>query len=310
VKLARILLALVAAVATLAAVADARANGFRAAAPVEALAKTGLEVAYADEYGRGCHEVRVWSVADRGVRRYASHCFASTSTGSGIARAVVAGGRALWLTYVGGNTREWTLWTKSRTSGARRLQFAARDVDLPSPIVLGASERHVVYALGTTVVGLAPNGARAFAWTAPQAVVAITGSPSGYALQLDDGDVAVLSAQGRHTRTHGFAAGEVRAAVVLPGNELLVQSAAGFVRDGVTHAVAKGARFLGYSGSVVAYGYGAQLRLLRLSDDRTVVYRTLAPRFHADLDRRGLGYASGRTLGFDTWAAVTAALDR
>jgi hypothetical protein len=69
-----------------------------------------------------------------------------------------------------------------------------------------------------------------------------------------------------------------------------------------------GSRFLGLSEGIVAYGTGRQLRLRRLENGNDVLFRTLAPRFEAQLGRRGLAYASGRTLGFATWATVTAAV--
>ena len=66
-----------------------------------------------------------------------------------------------------------------------------------------------------------------------------------------------------------------------------------------------GSRFLGYSEGIVAYGRGKQLRLLRIANGHDVLFRTLAPRFDAQLGRRGLTYASGRTLGFAAWASVS-----
>jgi hypothetical protein len=112
------LLALLAVLAVIPAAAAATQRDRTVVGPVSAVGIAGTEVAYADEYRRRCHEVRRWDVATRGDVRVASHCFVSTSTGSGIAAVSVAGGRALWLTYIGGNTREWSLWTKRGTARA------------------------------------------------------------------------------------------------------------------------------------------------------------------------------------------------
>jgi hypothetical protein len=62
-----------------------------------------------------------------------------TSTGTAIAGLSLAGTRALWVHYGGGNIREWTVWTAtgSKTSSPKRLAFVARDVDGPAPVVLG-----------------------------------------------------------------------------------------------------------------------------------------------------------------------------
>ena len=54
----------------------------------------------------------------------------------------------------------------------------------------------------------------------------------------------------------------------------------------------------------MAYGTGRQLRLKQLSSGGDTLFRTLAPRFHAQLGRRGIVYASGRTLGFTVWALL------
>ena len=97
------------------------------AGPISSASITGTEIAYSDEYRTRCHEIRLWDVATRSDKRLASHCFVSTSTGSGVAGAIATGGRALWLTYIGGNTREWSLWTKGANAKARRIAFLAAD---------------------------------------------------------------------------------------------------------------------------------------------------------------------------------------
>ena len=111
----------------LAAAATARER--QAAGPLSAVSIAGTEVAYADEYSGGCHEVRLWDVATRADRRLATHCFVSTSTGSGVGGVIATGGRALWLTYTGGNIREWSLWTKGGTAKVKRIAFLPADVD-------------------------------------------------------------------------------------------------------------------------------------------------------------------------------------
>ena len=48
--------------------------------------------------------------------------------------------------------------------------------------------------------------------------------------------------------------------------------------------------------------------LKRLADENDRLFRTLAPRFQAQLGRRGLVYASGRTLGFTVWGIVSSSV--
>ena len=52
-------------------------------------------------------------------------CFVSTSTGSGVAGGSPSQARALWLTYTGGNIRDWSLWTKRRPGEGEAARVSA-----------------------------------------------------------------------------------------------------------------------------------------------------------------------------------------
>src|SRR5687768_4674935 len=297
------------ALALVPAALAAAARERQAAGTLATVAIAGTDVAYADEYRRGCHEIRVWSVADRGDRRFASHCFVGTSTGSGVAGAIATGGRAVWLTYTGGNIREWSLWTKGVRTRAKRIAFLPADVDGPPPVVLGRVwEGSLPYAVGRTVIVLAPNGSRRFTVTAPDRVVALSAHSRGYAAVLATGNVLTISQEGRILRERSFEPRFVAEAVLAaPG--LVVKTIDGLEiwNGGSVRQIPlpQGSRFLGLSEGVVAYGTGRQLRLRRLADGNDRLFRTLAPRFQAQLGRRGLVYASGRTLGFTVWGLVS-----
>lgn len=278
------------------------------AGPVSAVSLAGTEVAYADEYRRGCHEVRLWSVTSFADRRLAGHCFAGTSTGSGVGGVSASGGRVLWLTYTGGNIREWSLWTKAGKARAKRLAFLTADVDGPPPVVLGyVWEGSLPYATGRTIVVLAPSGSRRFSLTAADRVVSLSANSRGYAAVLANGSVLTISPAGALLRERAFAPGAVEAAVLAaPG--LVVKTAAGLEvhRDEAVRGLPlpRGARFLGFSQGTVAYGTGRELRLVHLTRGQDRLFRQLSPRFHAQLGRRGLVYATGRTLGFTVWAKL------
>jgi hypothetical protein len=280
--------------------------------PVSSVGIAGTEVGYADEYRRRCHEVRRWDVATRADVRVASHCFVATSTGSGIATLSVAGGRVLWLTYIGGNTREWSLWTKRGAVRAKRIEFKAADVDGPPPIVVGrAWDDSLPYAVGSRIVVLSPNGSRKLSLDAPAPVSALSAHSRGYAAVLADGSVLAISPTGRILGQTPFDAGDAQSALLAaPG--LIVETVEGLeIHRGTTVRripLPAGARFLGFSEGVVAYGTGKQLRLVRIANGNDVLFRTLAPRFEAQLGRRGLAYASDRRLGFATWATVSGAV--
>jgi hypothetical protein len=140
--------------------------------------------------------------------------------------------------------------------------------------------------------------------------VALSAHSRGFAAVLADGSVLSLSLDGRVLGQTSYEPGFAQAAVLAaPG--LVVETVDGLEirRGGAVHRVPlpAGARFLGLSDGIVAYGTGRQLRLRRLGDGDDVLFRTLAPRFEAQLGRKGIAYASGRTLGFVTWATVSGA---
>ena len=306
------ILALAVALALVPAAGAATARERHVAGPLSSVAVAGIDLSYADEYKRGCHEVRLWNVALRTDRRLASHCFVSTSTGSGIAGAIATQGRALWLTYAGGNIREWSLWTKGRLTKARRIAFLPADVDGPPPVILGSVwEGSLPYATGRTIIVLAPNGSRRFSYTAADRVVFLSAHSRGYAAVLANGSVLTFSPLGKLIKERPFAPGAAQSALLsAPG--LIVETAAGLEVHGVgpvrTIQLPAGARFLGYSEGVAAYGLGRELRLRRLANGADRLFRRLQPRFYAQLGRRGLAYGSGRTLGFSVWAIVSGAV--
>jgi hypothetical protein len=306
------LLVLVVVLAVIPAAVAATVRDRTVVGPVSAVGIAGTEIGYADGYRRGCHEVRRWNVTTRGDVRIASHCFVSTSTGSGIAAVSVAGGRELWLTYIGGNIREWSLWTKAGSARAKRIEFKAADVDGPAPIVLGrAWDDALPYAVGRKIIVLSPNGSRKFALDAPEPVSALSAHSRGYAAVLADGSVLAISPTGAILGRTPFDGGGAQSAVLAaPG--LIVETRDGLeIHRGATVAripLPAGARFLGYSEGIVAYATGKQLRLRRLASGKDVLFRTLAPGFQAQLGRRGLAYASGRTLGFAAWANVSSSV--
>ncbi len=290
-------LALVLALVPAAAAATAREQPV--AGPISSVSIAGTEIAYSDEYRKRCHEIRLWDVASRSDKRLASHCFVSTSTGSGVAGAIATGGRALWLTYTGGNIREWSLWTKGRNAKARRIAFLAADVDGPPPVILGRVwEGSLPYATGSKIVVLAPNGSRRFTLTAPDRVVSLSAHSRGYAAVLANGDVLTISLAGKLLREREFEPGVVQEALLAaPG--LIVKTRNGLeIHNGDSIRqipLPRGSRFLGYSEGIAAYATGRELRLKRLANEHDTLFRTLEPRFQAQLGRRGIAYGSGRT---------------
>lgn len=165
------------------------------------VAVDGPRVAYADTSCR----VSIWQAGPT-TRLGATPCIERTSTGSGLAGLALAGNRALWVTYTGGNIREFTVWTATSTRPLpRRLAFATGDVDAAPAVMVGDGDADLLpYAVRRTVVVLGTNGARRFAWTAPAPVTAVDAFAGEVAVATTGGLVTVLDGNGVVLREESF----------------------------------------------------------------------------------------------------------
>src|SRR5581483_3156349 len=118
---------------------------------VLALARSGSSVAWLSAPTRGhCGAtVHLWNLAAGGTYTLGRHpdalCAEGPSTGSALTDIAVAGDRAAWLAYSGGNDRDWILFTATTTRpNERQLAFRTVDVDAPPPIVLGTASQSVI----------------------------------------------------------------------------------------------------------------------------------------------------------------------
>ena len=276
-----------------------------APAPVASLAADGNTVAFAvASRPTDCEHVRMWTRGKRVVRfGTARPCGDATSTGSGIGGPVVAGERALWVTYTGGNIREWSLWTASRWSPRPlRLRFVARDVDAAAPFVLGGGDHSrlgslLPYAIDNAVVVLHANGGRAFTWHAPARVVGLDASAGEVAVALADRRVVVLDGGGRVLREEQFAFAVE--SVHVTGSSLLARGTALLELRGLgaprRYNLARGAVSVDAVGNVALYVVDRRVHTFRL-DDRW--NRRIATADAAQLEPSGMFLASGRRITF------------
>jgi hypothetical protein len=224
------------------------------------------------------------------------------STGRGIAALEVAGTRVLWLAYAGGNTREWTLETGSRSQPEpRQLRFVAQDVEQSAPIVLGPADGSLLaYASGTSVVALRPNGSRAFAWTAPATVTSLAVAGGRVAVGQASGDVAIVSG-GRLLGRESV--GAPVDAVAFSRSELVVQLGRSLQLGGGpgphnTVVLPKGARLEDADARRAVYVAAGEAHLVTLASGADTV---AGPAEHAALDGHRLvlvndGSVVSRTL--------------
>src|SRR5581483_8422675 len=235
---------------------------------VLALARSGYSVVFLSAPGRGhcAPSLRLWDLAGRGVWKLGRHgdslCTSRPSTGSGIAGIAVAGNRAVWLAYAGGNDRDWILYTATRTRPTeRRLAFRTADVDAPPPIVLGtASQSAIPYAVGSSVRVIAADGRRLYTWQAPGPVTNLTAYGSEVAVFVRGGHCFVLSPSGAVAQSYSFAPGSVQQ-FALGGRGLVVQLPGGRIevrRGASVHrfSISPQARMLDYAGNILLYRIG------------------------------------------------------
>jgi hypothetical protein len=284
---------------------------------VRALARSGYSVAFlSGPYDGHCGpRVMFWSLVTRGVNPLGRHpdllCRDRPSTGSGITDVAVAGNRALWLAYAGGNRRDWILETATTTRPTeRRLEFREVDVDAPPPIVLGvASELVMPYSIGSTVKVLRANGSRAYTWNASGRVTNTTSYGTNVAVFVAGGRCYVLSRTGTVQQTYTFRPGSVQEFALgrlglvaqLTGGRVEARNGS-FVRRLTLPA---GARMLDYAEGILLYKLGAQIRARRVSTGKDAFLRNAT---FAVLEHNGLSYALGRRVSSVAMVNVLARL--
>jgi hypothetical protein len=273
-------------------------------AAVSALAFDAGRVAYASgRSANDCNRVQVWNLSTRGVTTFPrpTTCV-QTSTGSGIADLAIAGTRVLWLHYIGGNTREWTLWTATTTkTKPLRLRFVSRDVDDAAPIVVGDGDSSapggvLPYAVDREVIALRTNGARRFAWTAPAPVTALSALGNELAVASEGGVVTVLDGGGNVVRTERYTSD--LQAIELTGDALVAQRGRRLELRGAggprTWLLPARARLDDAQGTRAYYVTGGQIRELRL--DAVNRQRQLALGSHVQVEGSRLATSIGRRV--------------
>jgi hypothetical protein len=231
-----------------------------------------------------------------------------------VSAVAALGERVVFLSYVGGNTREWRLWTATTTSRRPRLlRFAAADVDRPAPIVLGnAGEGGIPYAAGRDVVLLGSNGARELSWRAPGVVTSLSEAVGLLAATLANGDVVVMQDRGATQVVRVPAGGKPVTGVRPVAGGVVVATAAGmdlYRPKGVTHLdVPAGARLAGDFDGQLVYVFGGQIRMYTHATGADVLLRRVAGPSFVDADRRGMAWSVGSTLCWTVRAGLTYAL--
>jgi hypothetical protein len=234
---------------------------------------------------RRCAYVRLWNTATRGLWTLGEQttriCKEGPSTGSGISSVATSGRRVFWVTYVGGNIREYELWTATpRRASPRRLAEASSDVDSSErPLVLGAGTGEgVPYAVGATITYLADDGRRLFRVSVGSPVRALAAGIGPGAQRvvasLADGRVVVLSKTGSVIRTSDYEPEAVSAVLLaLPG--AIVQTGVDVRVGTTTVSLPAGATLLDYRQGRLVYAKGSQVRSRRAATSADTLLQTI-----------------------------------
>jgi hypothetical protein len=249
-----------------------------------------------------CEGAVLWNpgVRRRWLFRVPGPCPA-TSTGRGVSAVAVSGDRVVFLSYVGGNTREWRLWTATPTAKRPRLlRTASADADTTSPILLGnGGEEGIPYAVGRDIFVLSPAGARKLKWHAPADIVSLNEHSSTLAATLGDGSVATVSLT-RGNATAIYAQPGARAAEAIVDGVVIEAADGIWLRKGALAFPFErpaGAHMIGYSDGWLVYSRGREIHLYAYQRNEDILARTLrAAPVSADADRSGMGWVNGGTL--------------
>ena len=261
-----------------------------APSPVSSLSVTYRSVVYAVTENASrtrCAYLELWDTATRGLWRFGESttrvCREGPSTGSGISDVATSGRRVYWLTYVGGNIREYALWTATPSRRSPRLLAeGASDVDAGIPaVVLGDGTREgVAYAVGRSVTYIADSGARLFRVELNDRVrLVAAGIGPGRArvvAALGDGRVVTLSADGRVLGTLPAGAAVVALGLALPG--AIVQRSRDVTVGGDTVTLPAAAVMRDYRQGRVVYASGRQVRSRRVSTGADALLQVVAVR--------------------------------
>jgi hypothetical protein len=287
-------------------------------APILDLAASGTFVAAGLDQGKTeCFHAELWNAASNKATHLGKK-IACQSPG-GIRGPSLIENRAVWATNVGGNLRDWTVWTATTTSPVPKALATVRGADAsgPDPVTLGRSGAGIVtYSVGTKITALRANGSTAWIQTAQAPVrLLATGDTPGkpgvtLAISTDD-SVIIVDAVG-NIITKGSGAG-VTDECLLGGG--VVGQTTGFIINTSTNPptkfpVPKQAKLLDCAAGIVIYRVGSTIKGIRLTTGKTATLVTGPKKglIVAAISPKGLAWAVGPTLHWRPAATAFAPL--
>ena len=283
-------------------------------APILGLAASGTFVAAALDQGKTeCFHAELWNAAANKATHLGKKV--ACQAPGGIRGPGAIGNRAVWATNVGGNLRDWTVWTATTTSPVPKALATLNGADAsdPDPVVIGRAGAGIVaYAVGVKITALRANGSTAWTQTAAaRAIVLASGDAPGYT-----GITSAISADG--TATIIDAAGNVivKGTSSSATDECLLRTGAigivpGLIVNTGTNPVTKfivpkSAKLLACAAGVVIYRVGSTIRGIRIATGKTATLLTGTK--VAAISPKSLAWATGSVLHWRPAATAFAPL--
>jgi hypothetical protein len=287
-------------------------------APILGVAVAGTFVAAALDQGKTeCFHAELWNAVSNKVTHFGKKV--TCQAPGGIRGPSVIANRAVWATNVGGNLRDWTVWTATTTAPVPKALATVQGADAsgPDPVTIGRSGAGIVaYAVGTKITALRANGSTAWVQTAQAPVrLLATGDTPGkpgvtLAISRDD-SVIVVDAAG-NIITKGTGAGVTDECLLGEG---VVGQTDGFIINTSTNPptkfpVPKQAKLLDCAAGIVIYRVGSSIRGIRLATGKTAKLVTGPKKglIVAAISPKGLAWAIGPTLHWRPAATAFAPL--
>lgn len=283
-------------------------------APILGVAVSGTFVAATLDQGKTeCFHAELWNAASNKATHLGKKV-ACQAPGA-IRGPSVVGNRAVWATNVGGNLRDWTVWTATTTSPVPKALATVLGVDAsdPDPVVIGRPGAGIVaYAVGTKITALRANGSTTWTQTAPARVVVLaSGDAPGHT-----GITSAISADGAATIIDAAGNVIVKGTSSSATDECLLKTGAIGIVPGLIvntgtnpvtkYVVPKAAKLLDCAAGIAIYRVGSTIKGIRIATGQTATLLTGTK--VAAISPKGLAWATGPTLHWRPAAAAFAPL--
>jgi hypothetical protein len=279
--------------------------------PVSDLSADGSRAAFVTASPIDCDHAAVWTPAAKTIARFDfPHLCLPTSTGSGIFDLELAGSRAAWVRYGGGNTWEFRLRSATLTDREpAQLSFESADAGTYWPYHVRGDGDVLVFNDGERLVRVGggrercqENGREVSVCTTIRRGLhaAPIEAVSGRLIAIRSArDVAVVDVQGEVVRVFPLTV----AVAHLDRERLVVVRGNAIERYGVqsgtleaSRSIPSGYKLADVDGGIAVLRRPTAIRLLRLDDGRSLTIERRGPMF-GDLEAPGLyySYAVGKT---------------